>query len=63
MAENNRPSAEEWEKILETPARFRGRPTVKMEIPTTKVISSTTSNATPISTPRPIINLKGNISE
>lgn len=63
MAENNRPSAEEWEEILAAPARFRGRPTVKMGITAPKVVSTTTSNATPISTPRPIINLHGNVSE
>ena len=60
LAEKNRPNAEEWERVLAIPARFRGRPAVKMGGPAAGSTISSATNATPISNPRPIINLKGN---
>ena len=60
LAENSRPTAEEWEGVLAIPARFRGRPAVKMGGTSPKAAFPVAANATPISVTRPIINLKEN---
>ena len=59
LAETGRPTAEEWESVLAMPARFRGRPAVKMGTTSSKPQSSSGPSPTPIASQRPVINLKG----
>lgn len=63
LAETGRPSAEEWESVLAMPARFRGRPAVKMGGPISKSASTGSPSPTPIAAQRPVINLKSNDSQ
>lgn len=59
LAETGRPTTEEWESVLAVPARFRGRPAVKMGAVGPKSSLPSSSNKTPIATQRPVINFKG----
>jgi len=61
MAETGRPSAEEWESILAMPARFRGRPAIKMGASGSRSVPAMQSGSlshTPIANQRPVIHVK-----
>lgn len=59
LAEDGRPTAEEWESVLAMPARLRGRPEVKMATSGPRTQSSIPFGFTSTVSQRPVINLKG----